>query len=242
MDDFVAIICGLKSEGAVVRSALSDAGLNEKRFRIGVSGARAAEARTIAERYASDGARVLLSVGVSGGLDPSLMPGDLIVTSDVVRNGGDRIAVHAGFQNKLTVADFQMQEGGEEAWRAGPILGSDVIVQSADEKARLFAETGALAVDMESHAVAEIAAARGLSFFAIRSVADPSDRALPAAAMDAVAPDGSTRVIRTLMKAASSPAQFPALVQLGRDSGAALKRLRTALPSLLAVAGAASME
>ena len=60
------------------------------------------------------------------------------------------------------------------------------------EKRALYLETGALAVDMESHIVARIGAARGLPVAAIRVITDPARRALPQAALAAVRPNGTT--------------------------------------------------
>lgn len=227
---FIAIVCGLKSEAAAVRAALGpDAG----RFRIGVSGANAARAEAIAREFAQAGAVAILSVGVSGGLDPALRPGDLIVTSAVIAD--PPLVAHPPllppFQGEESsgpgaVPPLAERELGSGRTGAGPVYGSDVIIQTAEEKAALFMRTGAVAVDMESHGAARAAAAAGLPFVAIRAIADPASRALPGAAMDAVAPDGSTRVLATLLKCVKDPGDFPALLQLGADSDEALKTLR----------------
>ena len=79
---------------------------------------------------------------------------------------------------------------------------------------------------MESHGAARAAAQNNTPFIAIRAIADPADRALPQAALGAVAPDGSTRVLKTLGAALRDPKQFPGLMKLGADSDAALKTLR----------------
>ncbi len=202
---FFGIVCGLMSEAAAVKSALEASGASPSAYQIGVSGARAGEARAIAERFAGGGAKALMSVGVSGGLDPTLQPGDLIETSNV--HGVD-----------LAPA-LRVAPDGEL------IHGADVIIQTAEQKARLLAGTGAVAVDMESHAVAGVASERGLPFLAVRAIADPADRALPPAAMNAVAPDGSTRVMATLLEIAKAPGQLPALLKLGSDSAKATARL-----------------
>ena len=217
----IGIVCGLKSEAAVARRAAATVSC-----RIAVSGARAAEARAIAGRFVDEGAGLLLSVGVSGGLDPALQPGALIVSQRVLcPDGRPIVADCVGLRSEMGPA------GG--GWITGSILGSDVIVQTAAAKSRLYRATGALAVDMESHAVAAVAEAAGIPFLAMRAIADPADRALPPPAMDAIAPDGSTRVLATLLRVARAPKHFPELLQLGRDSEAALKALSAGLPRLL---------
>ncbi|MEL7487685.1 MAG: hypothetical protein AAGJ87_10790 [Pseudomonadota bacterium] len=223
--DFVAIVCGLKSEAKAVRNACSASALPDDAVRINVSGASAARAEEIARQFCAKSAIAVLSVGVSGGLDPALAPGDLIVTDNVLTTDGPIAVV-----DKSLLANIMKIESAQ----AGALIyGSDVIIQSAEEKAALFARSGAVAVDMESHVVARAAAEAGVPFLAIRAIADPADRALPAAAMNAVAPDGSTRVFKTLWEAAKAPKQFPALMKLGADSDIALKTLRASLPTVL---------
>lgn len=234
---FIGIVCGLKSEATAVRGVLRTEGRDAGKFRIGVSGANAATAEAVARDFAKEGSNAILSVGVSGGLDPALGPGDLVVTSRVIGVG---IAADPplappfqGGDKRIAFLEAEEAGGDQTGIVTRAVYGSDVIVQSAEEKAKLFARTGAVAVDMESHGAARAALGAGLPFLAIRAIADPADRALPAAALDAVAPDGSTRVFATLLKCAKAPGQFPALLQLGSDSEKALKALRRGLGPLL---------
>jgi nucleoside phosphorylase len=63
-------------------------------------------------------------------------------------------------------------------------------------KRALRAETGALAVDMESHVAARVAARRGLPFAVVRVISDSADEALPPAAQIGMKPDGAWRWAR----------------------------------------------
>ena len=225
---FIGVICGLKSEAAAVRAAAGDAPI-----RVGVSGADAHRAEDIAARFCAEGAKAILSIGVSGGLDPALAPGDLVVGEKVVVEEGAAWSadvellslLHAFFE-----APDHASTQGEVIF--GTVFGADVIIQSREEKAMLFETHRAIAVDMESHGAARAAARSGVPFIAIRAIADPYDRALPPAALGAVAPDGSTLVFKTLVAALRDPKQFPELMKLGSDSAAATKTLRTALPAI----------
>jgi adenosylhomocysteine nucleosidase len=85
-----------------------------------------------------------------------------------------------------------------------------------------------LAVDLESHAVAEFASGAGMPFVVIRAIADPQDRALPQAALEALRPDGHVRARGILGGVIRQPGQLLALFRLGRDSAAALATLRRA--------------
>jgi nucleoside phosphorylase len=114
------------------------------------------------------------------------------------------------------------------------LFGADEIVATAQKKSALYQNHGAVAVDMESHGAARAAARAGAPFLAIRAIADPAHRALPPAALNAVAPDGSTRVMATLLRAMRSPQQFKQLIRLGQDSTAATQTLRRDLGPLFA--------
>lgn len=221
---FVGVVCGLKSERAATESALATLSGAAERFRVGVSGADARRAETIARAFANEGCAALLSIGVSGGLDPALATGALVVTSDVFAKEG-RIEVRRAALAPMIAA----QSADAARWVDAPIWGADDIVQSPEDKAALFKSTGAVAVDMESHGAARAARTADIPFLALRAIADPASRALPDAALGSVAPDGSVRAFSTLLKCAKAPGDFPALLQLGADSEQALKTLRRSL-------------
>ncbi|MFO1080083.1 MAG: phosphorylase [Reyranellaceae bacterium] len=153
-------------------------------------------------------ARGLASIGIGGGLAPGLKVGDWAVADTVLAR------------------DMRWQT--DEAWsarlvdrlggRRGAMLGSDAIVATAADKARLHAATGALAVDMESHVVARVAARHGLPFVALRVISDPAERGLPPAALVGMAPDGGPALGAVLRSLISRPGQLPALLRLARDA------------------------
>lgn len=109
--------------------------------------------------------------------------------------------------------------------RLGAIAGSDVMVADAAAKAALHASTGALAVDMESHIAARVAARRGLPFAAARTVSDGADRALPRAAQAGMRPDGGMDVTAVLAALARRPWELPALIRTGLEAEAAFRAL-----------------
>ncbi len=221
-DSFLGIVCGLKSEADVVRKAMPG-----PRIRIAVSGANAERAEALAHQMCAEGARAIVSIGVSGGLAPGLSPGALLIGEEVVTAGGDVWA------SNLAILQAFEDDALSLGARRVTIFGADEIIASADDKKRLYETYGAAAVDMESHGAARAAGRAGVPFAAIRAIADPASRALPPAALNAVAPDGSTRTLAVLGACARDPGQFPQLLQLGADSGVALKTLRRSLARLL---------
>jgi adenosylhomocysteine nucleosidase len=160
--------------------------------------------------------RALVSFGVAGGISPHLKPGDVIVASSIL----DAQTTHrtdANWSEKLLVS---MPDA-----HYVPILGVDAPVVDPREKKRLADETGAAAVDMESHFVARSAAARGLAFVSIRVIVDPADRSVPPAAIAGMRPDGTTSIAAVIASLANRPSQLLSMARIGMDSYAA----RTAL-------------
>jgi nucleoside phosphorylase len=127
----------------------------------------------------------------------------------------------------------------DEAWRrriaanlenmhsvaTGAIAGRDTPIATVLEKSALHLASKAIAVDMESHLIAEVAIRRGLGFMAIRAVADPASRALPGAALAAAGADGSIRFGALVFGLCRRPADLLSLWGLARDYRAAMAAL-----------------
>ncbi len=213
LDGVIGVVCGLQSE----KDAFGPAGNR----RYGVSGARPERAETETRRLIAEGAQIILSVGLAGGLDPELEPGVLLLPDAVIEAGGAR---HDA--DPALLAELRGRLGADR--RSGALYGSDALVDGVAHKARLFAGTNAAAVDMESHRAARAAAQAGLPFAMIRAVADPASRALPRTAFDAIGEDGRVRPLATAVSILKRPQDLPALIALGRESGAALAALKRA--------------
>ena len=61
----------------------------------------------------------------------------------------------------------------------GPLLTADRVVRLPREKQSLFQRYGAMAVDMETFAVAEVCLRRNVPFSSVRVINDTADEALP---------------------------------------------------------------
>lgn len=186
-------------------------------------GPRAA-AEAAAELLAA-GCSALASFGTAGGLAPELTAGDVVIASIVVTPGGGSWAVAESWQTCLVTALQQALQPGISVV-TGPLAGVDAPVVSAAEKEALNNRTGALAVDMESHAVAEVAATRAVPFVAIRAVLDPAGQAVPAWLGQVVDARGEPRIGPLLRGLLAHPGDTGALLRLGRDQAKAMASLR----------------
>jgi hopanoid-associated phosphorylase len=171
-------------------------------------------------QLAAGGATTLLSFGFAGGLDPSLRPGDIIVGAGVVAIDGKMRETDDALAQRLCAA----LDETECRWTAGLVAGADQAVATSAAKQALAARTGAVIVDMESHAVA----AAGLPFAILRVVVDPAERALPASVLAAVDSNGHINMVPLIAGLLRHPREIGSLLALARDNGPARKSLRRA--------------
>jgi adenosylhomocysteine nucleosidase len=97
----------------------------------------------------------------------------------------------------------------------------------------LSARTGASAVDLESGAVARVAARHRLPFAVLRAVCDPAQRSLPPAALAALNSEGAIRTLSVLGSIVARPWQIPALLRLALDAALARHALARSARILL---------
>jgi adenosylhomocysteine nucleosidase len=165
--------------------------------------------------------RGVISFGVAGGLDPALKSGDVVVATEVLAGDGRWLAGLA--LNDELVARLAM---GRRRVVRGGLAGVEQVIGARAGKAALWSETGAAAVDMESHIAAAYAEESGLPFAALRVISDPASRALPAIAMTAIKPNGDIDLRKVLRGVARNPMSLRALVSTGIDFNRALRSLR----------------
>ena len=158
----------------------------------------------------------LISFGVAGGLDPDLSPGTCVVGS----------AVLYGDSCTSTDAVWSQQLLGKIPEAVyGPLMGVSAPVARPEDKRALYEQTGAVAVDMESHIVARIAHKHDIPMAAIRVITDPAERALPACAVSAMRPNGTTDILAMIRSIMTRPRELPALLQTALDARAARSTL-----------------
>jgi hopanoid-associated phosphorylase len=196
----------------------------------------AVDARRLAARLESEVARdacAIVSFGIAGGLAPHLAPGACIIARAIVTREARWTC-----DETWTLAMRERLAGTAE----GDVAGSDVPVATSADKRAWHAATRALAIDTESHVAASIAAAHRLPFAAVRVVADPASRHLPAAALGALRAGGTIDHRRVLRSLARRPAQLPSLMRTAIDARAAFRALRRARSRLGARFGFADLR
>lgn len=209
----LGILAGLQSEARCVSPHIP--AKDRARVTIALSGARLSGAQEACATLIAAGATHLLSFGLAGGLDPALPPGTLLLPDQLLLPDGTERPVDAAWHGALAALCHDLNPV------IGPHLGADIAIGSAAEKATLFGRTGALAVDMESHVLAQAATAAGRPFAMLRVICDAAGETLPPAALQGIKPDGSTDIVGVLWSLFRQPGQIRALAQLARSAKAA---------------------
>jgi adenosylhomocysteine nucleosidase len=163
------------------------------------------------------GASGIISFGIAGGLAPDLVAGSWVAGA-AVRSGRHLYPTDQRWTRTLLAA----LPGAVHA----NILGVDAPVARPLEKRLLHAQTGAAAVDMESHIAARIAAAHRLPFAACRAVIDAANRRLPPATLVGLREDGTPDILAVFRSVMQQPSQLPALTRTALDARIARAALR----------------
>ena len=218
MTDF-GVVTGLAFEARLIEKAFA----REPRAAptLACSGPGSERAQAAAANLLAGGARVLVSFGLCAGLDPALKAGDLMLAEAVIVAPGQAIETDAPRRTALAA---RLAESGLRV-AGGAVLGQERQIGRAEDKAALFASTGARAVDMESHGVARAAEAAGVPFLVTRAVADPAGRDLPRAALDAAGPDGRIKLFKVLTTMYLRPWEGPATIRLAYEARLAMNTL-----------------
>jgi adenosylhomocysteine nucleosidase len=199
------VVTGLEVEARIARRA----GLQA----LVASGTPARRASAVAQAIAA-GATGLISFGIAGGLDPRLAPGAVLLPDIVHTEAGESFETDAPWRSRLM------------AHIPGAISGAihcaEAVVARAEEKKSLFDRTNAIAVDLESAAVARAAVDARIPFIVLRAVADPAHRNLPQAAVSALNGEGKVAYGAVFGNLARRPHQFPGLLFLALDARRAL--------------------
>jgi uridine phosphorylase len=129
-------------------------------------------AAIVLEELVALGVHTAVRVGTCGALDPGLRLGDLVAATEVLGADGTSRALAAPERHALdgTLAGRLATATA----RAGLVVTADLFYDGAAERAR-WQQAGALAVDLETAALAAVAARRGAAFGSVLAVVATAD-------------------------------------------------------------------
>ena len=167
----------------------------------------------------------LILLGFSGGLDPSLPTGHVIDARAIVNSDGQRLT--------LTSSAPPTTAANESPNPLTTLLTTEQIICDPAQKKSLGQLHRAAAVDLESFALARLAADGGLPLTILRAISDTADAALPADISQWVKVDGSPSVMKVLGSLIRRPSILGTLLRLQRDSKLAAQQLAVAVQANL---------
>jgi adenosylhomocysteine nucleosidase len=223
------------------RTALEAGGLRGFRARLG-STEIVGIATGLGIRRAADTARramqsfaspdLVIATGLTGALSEELKPGDLVLADRLIldRERPDL----APTMIEIPPADLDRFKAALERPRlrfaTGAILTAAGVLKDGAAKRAARSASGALAVDMESAAVAAEAARRGVRFACVRAVLDTVDEEIVGAEL--AGPDGEVRPLAAAGFVLRNPAAVVGLARMMRSLNRATAALAAALEAL----------
>jgi adenosylhomocysteine nucleosidase len=176
---------------------------------------------------------LLISAGYCGGIAPELRVGDIVVAATLLMADAasvQQVAVTIpplvqSFVSSLSAEPFRIC--------AGTFVGTATVISKQRLAGMLKEGYPCPVVEMESAAIARIAAENGIPLLAIRSVSDPADEELDFSLDEFCDSSLRIRPARVLMTILRKPRIIPQLVRLSGNSRRASHSLTTALRRLI---------
>jgi adenosylhomocysteine nucleosidase len=197
------------------------------------SGVGAENAAVAAGWLVDHGVAALAVVGVSGGLDPALRIGDLVIPEIVVQAGQGGIRDKRVSDGSIADPIISLLMSKGITVHRGILLTAANPALTPREKSALFITYDAQAVDMESASVFRVAHDQNLPFLVIRSICDTATTDIPTKLFQSLNPKGSLCWSRLLTAVLLHPFLFPRIIRIGGGFFRALIALKNAWQLLL---------
>jgi len=195
---------------------------------ISLSGTGIDKAQSAAQQLIDQGAQQLISWGCAGALAPHLIAGDLILPHSILLSDDTLLEIDLiGREQAIKMLNHSIH------YYSDKLLESKQIISSVLDKKASYQRNSAIAVDMESGAVARIAKQANIPFIVIRSIVDPANFSLPYAVQYAMNNQGNISISKLLLYLCMHPTELPRLIKLSQHFNAAKKTLNQVASQLL---------
>lgn len=197
-------------------------------IRTGVGRDRAREAGETT--LSAIGPDALISTGYAGALGVANI-GDVIIGTEIFDWTTEQSRQGMQADPELLDRAREAARDARIAWTQGPVVTVDRVVWRAGEKQALGKVSGAIAVDMESAAIAKVASAAGIPFLLVRAISDRAQDDLPMDFNLWFAPFGS---LRCLLQVSQRPSVLRGLYEMKRHADQASESLHRVFLKLMA--------
>jgi adenosylhomocysteine nucleosidase len=154
----------------------------------------------------------VISIGYAGALDPSLEIADLVIADKVIEVDSS--------QPEKEMKSYSLDKeifSTITALRRKILVTVDRPAATPEEKKQLREKYSAVAVDMETSALAEEVQARNLPFFSVRAITDTADQELIDCA-HLVAEDGDVSKLKAGWHVITHPGDLKGMIALGQHA------------------------
>ena len=172
--------------------------------------AAAAAAHAVLSDMALD---AVVSTGYAGAVGPAGI-GAVILGTEILNWTTDHAQASFSSDPALLAIAREAADSARVPWSQGAVATVEHVVWRAEAKQALGKASGAIAVDMESAAIAQAAAAVGVPFLLVRVVSDRADENLPMDFNLWLTPGGRVRAVAQLVM---RPSILRALFQMKRQ-------------------------
>lgn len=187
---------------------------------VAYAGAGPINAAKAARLLIAQGADRLISWGCAAALSPQLQPGNLVIADRIFF---DQQSFEA---DKRWSHELRDRLGERTRISRGNLATEGRIVASSLDKQSIYRDSSAIALDMESGAIAKAASQANLPYLVLRAIADPVAMDLPHAVVYALNSQGQVELGKLLRYVLAHPSQIPSLIKLGLYFHAAQRTLK----------------
>ena len=163
----------------------------------------------------------LISWGTAGALTDEVHTGDLILPENIHTGSGETRRTdpvcHCNLREKLSASIA--------AVHTGTLAETRTVLENAEQKKALHRKTGAIAADMESAAIMQVAQDNRLPFIAVRTIVDESHVVIPAELTSHIDIFGTPNITGLLTEIFFRPRLINNMYSLSRSMNTALDTL-----------------
>lgn len=164
----------------------------------------------------------VLSCGFSGALLPEMHLGEIVMANSIIDQHGQELR-----------QTLNAESNPSSGLYVGRILTADKMARTIQEKHQLAEQHKAIAVDMESLAVAQIARDRQKNFMAVRVISDDMSADLPPEVLSVVGATGAIRFGAVLGSLVKRPESAKEMWHLRGNAKIAAESLATFLDGVI---------
>lgn len=182
--------------------------------------------------------QLMVSSGFAGSINPAVGVGDLVIGKQVLYSYQEalegKIQIDSILSCDTTITDMAIKLCSNEPFKShsGDILTVNKIIRQSSVKKHVESQTSAIAIDMESFAIAERAHAMGIPFVVARTISDGIEEDLEINE-NLVTKGGNVNVSATALHLLNKPHHIPHLNRLRKQTKSATNTLSAFFPNFI---------